>query len=191
MLTNADTTLFRSLETCGLQGQISPNQDLDFMIHARLYGLESPSPFNTTSGPVSSTKPAAILTTPGYWLTVPPDRVADAVATTKQSWTLVMNPSSEISPLSADNLNKLYNTYGVSCVPFSLADPPHVTNLWTAPTGAPFSRTTWNVKPLPVRFIPPVPIPIKKPIPQTNSDGGKVVAPSLTPQPESTYPPTV
>jgi hypothetical protein len=101
-----------------------------------------------------------------------------------------MNPSSEMSPPSADDLKKLYNTYGVNCVPFSLADPPQVTNIWTASSGL-FSGTTWNVKPLPVRFIPPLPIPIQKAIPQTNSDGGKVVAPSLTPQPESTYPPTV
>ena len=178
MLTNADTTLFRTLERCGLQGQIPSSEDLDFMTHVRIYGLESPSPFNTTSSQVSSIKPAAVLTTPSYWLTIPPDRIAEAVSTTKQSWTLVMTPSSEMSMPDGENLKKLYNTYGVHCVPFSLADPPQKTNLWIA-SGAPFYRKTWNVKSESIRFIPPKPIPISKPIPETNSNGGALTAPTL------------
>jgi hypothetical protein len=178
MLTNADTTAFRNLGSAGLQGQIGADQDLDFMIHARLYAKESPSPFGITASPTSSETPAAIITTPAYWLTIPPDRVADAVANTKKTWTLVMSPNADSSPMTMENLDKLYNTYGIHAYPFFLMDKPQITDMWLAKGGF-FDTKRWNVKAEPLRFIPPKPIVIQKALPKANSDGGTVVSPSL------------
>jgi len=242
MMTNADTTAFRKLSSTGLQGQIGDDQDLDYMIHARLYAKESPSPFGITASPTSSVTPAAVITTPAYWLTIPPDRVADAIANTKKTWTLVMqpNPDSSVmdvgatlaypiagalaaattiiyaraangggvinsalllaggavavvaavtqlaavvaaagsSPVTTDNLDKLYNTYGIHSFPFFLTDDSKITDMWLAKGGF-FDIKRWNVKAEPLRFIPPKPIVIQNAIARANSDGGAVVAPTL------------
>lgn len=178
LFTNVDTTPFRSLSQYGIQEQYGPEDDLDYLVHARLYGRESPSPFSNTSSPSSSQQPAAVLSTPQYWLTIPPDRLQEAVANTKKAWTLVMDPDAETEQLTADALKQLFTTYGVQCVPISLADSPQKVDKWLA-TGGPFASSAWNVKPEPLRFIPPKAIPIQKPMPQMNAAGGALPSPSL------------
>lgn len=178
MLTNADTTAFRQLRALGLDHEIKSSQDLDLMIHARLYSRESPSGLGISSAPNSTQAAAAVITSDNYWLTMPPDRLADAQSQTKKAWTLVMPPiASESSSASLkDGLKKILTTYGVQAVPFVLFDPPTVTDGYVG-AGAPFQSSAWVVKPELIRFIPPRPIVTQKPIPQTNSGGGALVAP--------------
>ena len=181
LLTNADTTGFRRLEAYGLKGDFGSAQDLDFMVHCRLYSRESPSPFGVTMSPDSSTKPAAVITTPGYWLMTPPDRQKDAYESTKQAWTLCMPPvATESNSIKEEDLTKLFKNYGVHAVPMVLFDKPEITDLWTGSKGM-FEKTSWPVKAELLRYIPPKPIPIEKPYPQSNSGGGAVVAPTLGP----------
>jgi hypothetical protein len=179
LLTNADTTLFRNINNIGLSGEIGVKEDLDFMIHARLYGRESPSPFGITGSPSSSVKPAAVITTPEYWTMTPPDRVESAVQSTKESWTLVMTPvSSATNQIKEVDMNNLLKIYGVNSIPFTLFSDSKLTDIYTA-TGKPFNTTSWIAKPQLIQYIPPAPIPIAKPFPQANSGGGTVIAPKL------------
>lgn len=179
LLTNADTTGFRRLDALGLKGQLGPQQDLDFMVHCRLYGRESPTPFGPTSTPSSTIKPAAVITTAGYWLMTPPDREKEAFESTKQAWTLVMPPvASDVNVPKVEDLDRLYNSFGIQAIPFCFFDKQEVTDLWTADK-RPFYSSAWKVKSELLRYIPPKPIPIQKPFPQANSDGGRIVAPKL------------
>ncbi len=179
LMTNADTTPFRRLGPLGLAGEISAKQDLDLLIHARLYSRESPSGLGITSSPTSSTKPAAVITTPQYWLTTPPDRLADAVANTKQAWTLIMTPTADSLDMDAAKLKKLLEMYGVHCVPITIFDTPQLTDAFTGRNGGPYNKSSWIYKPDLIRFIPPKPITITKPNPLTNAGGGAIRAPTF------------
>jgi hypothetical protein len=179
VLTNADTTPFRRLQSIGMQGEIGPKQDLDLLVHARLYSKQSPSGLGITAAPANSVAPAAFVTTPEYWLTIPPDRIADAQDQTKKAWTLVMpNRASSTNTVKEGQLKTLLTQMGVHAVPFCLFDEPPVTSSFTGKT-APYEKVAWSVKPELIRFIPPAPIVLQKPSPQTNANGGKIIAPGL------------
>lgn len=171
VLTNADLSPFKRMN-------IEESKNLDLMVHGRIYSRESPSPFNASS-PESSINPAAVLTTPSYWLTTPPDRLADSVSKTKQAWTLVMQPAAlESNTINKEDLTTLLTKYGVHSVPFCLFDSDTVLDGFVG-KDAPYKTQSWSVKSDLIRFIPPKPIAIQKPSPQTNSGGGFVVSPSL------------
>lgn len=170
-LTNADLSPFKRMN-------VESSKNLDLFVHARIYSRESPSPFNSSS-PESSVNPAAVLTTPAYWLTTPPDRLADSVSKTKQAWTLVMQPAAtESNSVKKDDLTKLLTTYGVHSVPFCIFDTANVVDSFVG-KDAPYKISSWSVKNQNIRFIPPKPIAVQKPSPLTNSGGGFVVSPSL------------
>jgi hypothetical protein len=179
LLTNVDTTMFRRLESLGLKGEMGPTQDLDLMTHCRLYSRESPSGLGMTSQPSSSISPSAVITTPQYWLNIPPDRLADAQTQTKKAWSLVMNPiASESNAVSTENLKKLLIQYGVHAVPFTIFDNANILQTFVG-MEAPYEKIGWVAKPELLRFIPPTPITLLKPSPQTNANGGAIFSPSL------------
>lgn len=177
VLTNADTTPFRRLKELGLAGEIGAAQDLDLLVHARLYSRESPSGLGITAAPVGTQQPAAVITTPKYWLNTPPDRLADAVSQTKKAWTLVMSPvAGEGEVPNSENLKKLLVTYGVQAVPITLFESEDTIKTLVG-TGAYYEKFSWTVKPNLIRYVPVPPIVTQKPIPQTNSGGGAIKAP--------------
>jgi hypothetical protein len=178
MLTNADTAAFRQLKALGLDYEIKAEQDLDLIIHARLYSRESPSGLGISTSPTSSQSASAIITTDQYWLSMPPDRLADAQSQTKKTWTLVMSPAATYAGNDKlkEGLKTILTTYGVHAVPFVLFDEPKVTDGFVG-MGAPYQSSAWVAKPELIRFVPPKPIVTQKPIPQTNSGGGALVAP--------------
>jgi len=180
LLTNADTTPFRKLESYRMSGEIKTEQDLDYLVHARLYSRESPSGLGITTSPLTNTTPAAVITTPNYWLNTPPDRLAEAQSNTKKAWTILMTPTANPGngvPSKAV-LTSLLTTYGVQSIPICLFDSPATTNLFTAADG-PYTSSIWNAKPELIRFIPPKPIVVQKPIPETDSNGGAIASPSF------------
>ena len=179
LLTNADTTPFRNIGNLGLNGEIGIKQDLDFMVHARLYSRESPSQFGITGSPTSTVKPAAVITSISYWTSTPTDRIESAVQSTKEAWTLVMpHVSSETNQINDVDKDKLYNVFGVNSIPITLFSDPKHTDIFTG-KGKAFNNNTWVPKPNLIQYIPPKAIPIQKPFPQSNSGGGKVIAPKL------------
>lgn len=180
-LSNVDTSPFKGdgLANLGLKGEMNPSQDFDRMVHCRLYSPQSPSGLGVTSIPSSNIRPAAVCTTPSYWLTTPPDRYADAVAQTKQAWTLVMHPvASESSTYTSQQLKDLYTTYGVHAVPCSLMDAAPALDAFVGTQG-PYRKQAWVTKPDLLRFIPPKPIVVQNPPPQANAGGGAIRAPTF------------
>jgi hypothetical protein len=179
ILCNADTSPFRNITALGMAGEITPKQDLDLLVHARLYSKQSPSGLGITGVPTNNVSPSAVLTTPDYWLFIPPDRLADAQAQTKKAWTLVMPPvADDKNSVTADQLKTLLSQMGVHAVPFCIFDQTSVTDIFTGKT-APFEKNAWSIKPELIRFIPPKPIVLQKPNPLTNANGGFVVSPTL------------
>lgn len=177
VLTNADTTPFRRLKQIGLAGELGNAQDLDGMVHARLYSRESPSGLGITASPAGNQQASAVITTPKYWLNTPPDRLADAVSQTKKAWTLVMTPVASDSDVpTKSQLNTLLTTYGVQCVPITLFQPEAINAPFVSQDGV-YKNTSWTPKPDLIRYIPVPPIITQKPIPQTNSGGGAIRSP--------------
>lgn len=174
MLCNADTSAFRRLSSVGLAGELGATDDLDLLVHCRLYSKESPSGLGITSAPTSNVAPSAVITTDKYWLNTPPDRLADAQTQTKKAWTLVMAPrATETNVISAENRKRLNTEFGVHAVPFCLFDAGASGLLGD------FSKSGWNLKPELLRFIPPKPIIVQKPSPQTNANGGAIFSPKV------------
>jgi hypothetical protein len=177
MLCNADTTPFRRLESLGLKGELNASNDLDIFIHARLYSKESPSGLGITSQPTSNSSPACVVTSSGYWTNTPPDRLADAQQQTKRSWCLVMEKTADSFALNdAESLKKMYETYGVQSIPFTIFEDPKIVSLFVGPKQK-FNTTSWSVKPEGIRFIPPKPIAVLKQSPQANAGGGALLSP--------------
>jgi len=178
LLTNADTSAFRRLDSLGLAGEISKEDDLDLLTHVRLYSRESPSGLGITSSPSGSQQPAAVITSVGYWTNTPPDRLGDAVSQTKKSWTIAMPPiSSDTNYITPSNLKTLMTTYGVQSIPISIFNSDDSLKGVVLGKEAPFGTNGWVAKPLLIRYIPPPQIPISRPIPQTNSGGGAMRSP--------------
>jgi hypothetical protein len=149
------------------------------MVNARLYTRESPSPFGITGSPASTVKPAAVITSPAYWTSTPSDRTESAVQSTKEAWTLVMTPiSSATNQINEKDMNSLLSTYGVNSIPLTIFSERELTDIFTG-KDKPFAKTSWIAKPNLIQYVPPVPIPIAKPFPQSNSGGGTVVGPKL------------
>lgn len=179
VLTNADTTPFRNLTNFGLKGELQTKHDLDFMVNARLYVRESPSSFGITGSPSSTVKPAAVITTPEYWTTIPSDRVESSIQSTKEAWTLVMKPvSSSTNQINETDMTTLFNKYGVNSIPITLFSDPKDTDIFIA-TGKIFNTTSWVAKPNLIQYVPPAAIPISNPYPQANSGGGRIVSPRI------------
>ena len=180
ILTNADTTPFRRLNALGLGGEIDSKKDLDLLVHARLYSRESPSGLGITGSPLTNIVPAAVITTPNYWLNTPPDRIAQAQSNTKKAWTIVMAPVAYegVGVVQKDTLKKLLEQYGVQAIPLCIFDTPTTTDLFTG-KDAPYENTAWVAKPELIRYIPPKPIAVQKAIPETNSNGGAISSPSF------------
>ena len=107
-----------------MAGEISKEDDLDLLVHARLYSRESPSGLGITGAPTGSQQPAAVITSTGYRLNTPPDRLANAISQTKKSWTIAMPPvSSEYNTIKiVERLKDLSARYGVQSVPVSIFD---------------------------------------------------------------------
>lgn len=177
MLCNADTTVFRRLESTGLKGELTDRNDLDILVHARLYSKESPSGLGITTQPTSNINPAAIITTPGYWLNTPPDRLPDAQQQTKRAWCLTMEKTGNLpAAKDTESLKKLYDVYGVQSIPFTLFEKTANVNMFIG-TNQKFSKAAWTIKSELNRFIPPKPITILKQTPQANAGGGALVSP--------------
>lgn len=176
VICNVDTSQFRNKEQYGMP-ELRPEEDLDLLVNVRAYSRESPSGLGATVGPSQSVTPAVVITTPDYWLNTPPDRQRDAIDLTKKAFTIAMYNASE-KELTRENIDKLYDSYGVQSVPFSIFDDTKKTDIWIG-KDARFAPSGWQAKKEMLRFIPPKPIEVLKQNPKANSGKGFVVAPTL------------
>lgn len=194
--------LLCNVDTSGFRGTNTPSsQDLDLMVHCRLFAKSSGLGATSVTGATTTT--AAIISQPSDWTTLNSedhDIVKAAVTDTKSKFTICMKPIEDpTNQISQANLTKFYTTYGVQSIPFSLFDSSAVTDKWLG-KGKMFNTASWALKDSTtvvgttttikagfqnyegfanLRFIPPKPILILAQNPKTNSGGGAVVAPKL------------
>lgn len=169
LMCNVDTSMLRN-------GGVAANRDLDEMVHARVYNMVSGSGHGATSDPSESTKPSVVITNPDYWLSIPPNKIGDAITRTKEMFVITMQHQTEAKKLSKQNLDDLYNVYGVHSVPFVLFDDESYTKFWLTANekeGSQYRKNSWVIKPKMIRFIPPPPIVSLKQDPRVNTDMGK------------------
>jgi len=169
LMCNVDTSMLRNKNT-------PANRDLDEMVHARVYNLVSESGHGATSDPSESVKPAIVISNPDYWLSIPPNKIADAVTRTKEMFVIAMNHQTEAKKLSKQNLEDMYNVYGVHSIPFIMFDDESYTKLWLTEkyeAESQYRKNSWNIKPKNIRFIPPPPVVTLKQDPRVNTDMGR------------------
>jgi hypothetical protein len=176
LLCNVDTTIMRQATMYGVP-TLSPDQDLDMIVNARVYAQESGGMFGATLTQSSTAKAAAIICTPSYFLNIPPDKIQDSILLTKSVFTICMDPNPEITPTAAD-INKLITEFGVHTVPFTHFDDQPITDKWLG-VGSIYNKESFATKPLPLQYIPPEHIVLNEPSSRSNANGGLITAPKL------------
>jgi hypothetical protein len=172
ILTNANTTYFRDPTQVGVNRDIAQNEDLDFLVHARLYKQDGGGNLGITEISPAGQSAKAIIADDSYFLTTPPDRLGGIINLTRNTFTIVMKKDVTYIP-TEEQVKLLLTTYGVSCIP---TDP-------FSENGAgilkPFAKNLFIAKPIPIRFTKPAPIVPSVPNPALDARGGNLVAPKL------------
>lgn len=168
ILCNADTSAFRDPAAIGVKRTFSPNEDLDFLVHCRLYKHEAGGDLGLTTVSTASTSPKAVICDDTYFLLTPPDKVEAAVNTTRNVFTIVMKKDPSYVPTD-EVVTRLFDQFGIHSIPLGL----DVTNL------SEFKDTSYKKKEVALRFTKPKPIVPTIPNKQLNANGGVVIAPKL------------
>lgn len=168
LMCNIDTSIFRNPKSVGLQ-PVAPTQDLDFMVHLRLYAQTDTS-IGATERASQNQFPRGFLETFSYYTTIPEKRRKDTTETNRIRWITTIptqTPTVEQVKTATDSL-------GVQAVSLPLyaltAENQPLLSLW---------KEGWRTKPLPIRFTRPDPIQPKTPSPRLNANKGQLSSPSL------------
>ena len=155
VFSNADTSGFRTVT-------YPVERDLDYMVHLRLGYTQ------TRLGVTGQEAHFGTLQTVEDFTVVPPDRVDDVVASTKQRWTVCL-AADPLAPVPLTTVAAVRGM-GVNCVPVNLFDQ-------TVEAIKGFKGHGWMAKPLKLRYIkPPVVVP-GVPNPTMDAKGGALRAP--------------
>lgn len=168
ILCNADTSAFRNPAAVGVKRTFSPNEDLDFLVHCRVYKHEAGGDLGLTTVSTAGTAAKAVLCDDAYFLLTPPDKIEAAVNTTRNVFTIVMKKDPSYVPTD-EVATRLFDQFGVHSIPVGL----DVTNL------SEFKDTCYKTKEVALRFTKPKPIVPTIPNKQLDANGGVVVAPKL------------
>lgn len=171
VLCNIDTSLFRDPTTVGVTKKFSPNEDLDFFVHCRLYKQEAGGDLGLTTVAIGGAAAKAIICDDSYFLLTPPDKVEGVVNSTRNQFTIVMKSNPSYVP-SKEVATRLLESFGIHSIPVSL-DSSIDTTLDA------FKKNNYRSKPLSLRFTKPVPIVPTQPNKALDANGGSVVAPKL------------
>jgi hypothetical protein len=171
ILCNIDTSLFRDPTTVGVTKKFSPNEDLDFFVHCRLYKQEAGGDLGMTTTATGGSAAKAVICNDSYFLLTPPDKVEGVVNSTRNQFTIVLKSDPSYMP-SKEVSKRLLDSFGIHSIPVSL-DSSVDTTL------AAFKKNIYRAKPLSLRFTKPVPIVPKVPNKALDANGGSVVAPKL------------
>ena len=168
LLTNVDTTVMRTADKSGVT--VTPLMDLDYHVNSRIFFDAGVSGTITVS--TGSKKQAAVIKTPSYFLTTPPDRIQDVINSTKEQLTICMDPNPTTNYSKAD-LDRLITGFGVHCVP--------IVNFKTMKELDPFfgveniyENKSFVGKSAELRFVPPETITTQIPSKATDTRGGFV-----------------
>lgn len=117
IMSNADTSIFRSLKTLGLDS-INQKYDLDYMVNMRVYLDNSSDSFGITTAPINGTTPHAVIV-PFKRLEGLSESEQDLFAIKGKTRFTISMPSQNGNP-SLEALTRVVKNCGVNCVPLNL-----------------------------------------------------------------------
>jgi hypothetical protein len=165
VMCNLDTSIFRNPKSVGLQ-PVSANQDLDFMVHLRLFS-QTETTLGATERASQNQFPRGFIETFSYYTSIPEKRIKDTTETNRIRWIITIPtqvPSKEEIQTATDKL-------GVQAVSLPLySSDQTVLSLW---------KEGWRTKPVAIRFTRPDPIQPKAPSTKLNANKGQLSSPSL------------
>ncbi len=163
VLCNVDTSILTTAENYKM-GKTAFQEDLDYMVHGFVA-----KDMNTVRD-----NDCAVLTTATELLTTPTQNISDRIKITKSKFTIVMERENQ-GLVGKEKLETLLKTYGVHCVPiYAYADETTISP-WLqkeVSQGGLYSKNSWVVKDLPLRYIPPMPITTVAQSARVNTDMG-------------------
>jgi hypothetical protein len=164
---NIDTSIFRNPKSVGLQ-PVAQTQDLDFMVHLRLFG-QTDTAIGATERASQNQFPRGYLESFSYYTSIPEKRVKDAVETNRIRWITTI-PTQAISVESVKGALDM-GVQAISLPLYSMTtNDSSLLSLW---------KDGWRTKPLAIRFTRPDPIQPKTPSPKLNANKGQLSSPSL------------
>jgi hypothetical protein len=170
LMSNINTNIFRDPKRVGVQS-VPISEDLDFMVHLRLYG-QTDALQGATERADKNQLPRGFFERFTYYTTVPDKNIRDVVETNRIRWAVGL-PLPGVIPELKD-VQTVTDKMGVQCVPLNIfklkdTDTP-VLNLW---------KDGWKAKPQALRFTRPDPFRPLSPSPRLNANKGALSSPQL------------
>lgn len=169
VMSNIDTSLFRTPKSVGLQ-PFAPAEDLDFMVHLRLFS-QTDSSVGATEKASQNQFPRGYLESSSYYTNIPEKRIKDITEANRIRWIITI--PTQVPTL--ESVKTATEKLGVQCVGLPLyaftAEESPILALW--------KQAGWREKPLPIRFTRPDPIKPKDPSPKLNANKGYLSSPTI------------
>lgn len=168
VMCNLDTSIFRNPKSVGLQ-PLPPTQDLDFMVHLRLFG-QTDTTLGATEKASQNQFPRGYLESFSYYTSIPEKRIKDTTETNRIRWVITVPtqvPTAEQVKVATDTLGVQAVSLPLYAIP---SEDQSLLSLW---------KDGWRTKPLAIRFTRPDPIQPKTPSPRLNANKGQLSSPSL------------
>ncbi len=173
VLSNLDTRDFRAPN---LPVYITPKQDLDMMINARVYATQE------TGGPTGYGLPeqsdihvSAHANTYAHYTSIPAANLDKAKTTATTIWSVAISPNGTPTPLKAD-LEIIMDRIGVQGIVVDIFDDQAALAPLYGPTR--FKKFSYVAKPAGARFKDSAPVNMGQSNPATNTDGGYLGVPA-------------
>jgi hypothetical protein len=169
IMSNIDTSIFRNPKSVGLS-TVASTEDLDFMVHLRLYG-QTDTTIGATEKASQNQFPRGFVESFSYYTNIPDKRIKDTVDTNRIRWIITIPTGVP----TVEKVKTVTEVLGVQCVALPLysfgEQEKPILNLW--------KEAGWKAKPQSLRFTRPEPIKPKDPSPKLNANKGQLSSPKI------------
>lgn len=181
IMTNVDTKAFREKNF-----RTEPALDLDLMTHARLFA-ETSTNLGLTGRPDQAKVITPRLETFDYFYDIPDTNLPNEVAKSKVQWSVAMSPNIYAPAPKGDQLKKLLDERGVSCIMVDICSDPNAL-INSEVDGKPvdtvfskkyFGRSGFRLKPVDMRYTKPAPIKLSTLNKAADARGGGITGPKV------------
>jgi hypothetical protein len=149
VLCNLDTSILQMTESYKM-GKTTFEEDLDYIVHG----------FVAKDMNKLKDNDCAVISTSTELLTTPTQNISDRIKITKSKFTIILDSDTQ-TLIEKAKLEKLLKIYGVHCVPINTYSDETAVGPWlqkNVSAGGLYSKNSWVIKDLPLRYIPPKPI---------------------------------
>jgi hypothetical protein len=169
LMSNIDTSIFRNPKSVGLQN-VPNTEDLDFMVHLRLYS-NTDSSVGATTKATQKQFPRGYLETYNYYKTIPDKVMRETLERNRIRWAIAVPSVTQVPEVKP--VKTMLEKLGVQSIALPLYIPGNteVLDLW--------KTTGWIPKPADARFTQPAPFKPLAPSTKLNANQGQLAAPKL------------